>query len=139
MSLSDINITREKGVYVLVLKCTGEKSVRVGSFGHISIKPGYYYYVGSAFGGGGLSSRIKRHLKTAKKCRWHIDYIRRHMKAYRIYTTTEDVEHKLADRLKACDTEIPMKGFGSSDCSCISHLFYSAEMIDISALECIIV
>ncbi|ADD68808.1 protein of unknown function DUF123 [Denitrovibrio acetiphilus DSM 12809] len=120
------SITTEKGVYVLFLECNRNLTVRVGSFGELAVKPGIYAYVGSAFGGGGLKSRLGRHFKTAKKCRWHIDYIRRHMRAKAVWYTNEgvDAEHRTARRFIEGGAEIPMKGFGSSDCSCISHLFY---------------
>jgi len=99
--------------------------IKVGRFGNISVKEGVYAYVGSAFGGGGLKSRLSRHLKTAKKCRWHIDYIRRYMKAEAIWYTTEnaDAEHRIADTFLSMGADVPMKGFGSSDCKCITHLF----------------
>jgi Uri superfamily endonuclease len=119
-------ITKEKGVYVLFLKSDKNISIRVGCFGTIDIQPWIYAYVGSAFGGGGLRSRLGRHLKTAKKCRWHIDYIRRHMRAKAIWYTTEDAvaEHRIAQKFITGGAGIPMKGFGSSDCKCISHLFH---------------
>ena len=100
--------------------------IRVGSLGIISVQEGIYAYVGSAFGGGGLKSRLSRHLKTAKKCRWHIDYIRRHMKAVSLWYTTEsaEAEHRIAQTFIGMGAGIPMKGFGSSDCKCITHLFH---------------
>lgn len=120
------SIPSDKGVYVVFLRCDKSADIKVGSLGSISVRKGYYAYVGSAYGGGGLKSRLSRHLKTAKKCRWHIDYIRRHMKAVSLWYTTESVEaeHRIAQQFIKMGAEVPMKGFGSSDCKCISHLFY---------------
>ncbi len=39
-----------------------------------------------------------------------------------------DIEHKIADEFIRLGVGIPMKGFGSSDCGCISHLFYMKEL-----------
>ncbi|PLX68594.1 MAG: DUF123 domain-containing protein [Denitrovibrio sp.] len=120
----------EKGVYVLFLRCTRERIIRVGSIGELRTKAGIYAYVGSAYGGGGIKSRLGRHLKTAKKCRWHIDYIRRFMSFHSAWYTLEsaDIEHKIAEEFIRMDTEIPMKGFGSSDCKCHSHLFFMEKL-----------
>jgi len=119
-------IPSDKGVYVVFLRCDKRMDIRVGSLGIISVQEGIYAYVGSAFGGGGLKSRLSRHLKTAKKCRWHIDYIRRHMKAVSLWYTTEsaEAEHRIAQTFMEMGAGIPMKGFGSSDCKCITHLFH---------------
>lgn len=126
------NIPSDKGVYILFLRCVKAEDVRVGSFGSMKTKEGYYAYIGSAYGGGGLKSRLSRHLKTAKKCRWHIDYIRRHMKAEAIWYTTEskDAEHVIASVFIDKGIEVPMNGFGSSDCKCLSHLFYLTEITE---------
>lgn len=123
-------LPQDKGVYVLFLRCLKSCDVRVGSLGSVSLKEGVYAYVGSAFGGGGIKSRLGRHLKTGKKCRWHIDYIRRHMSVAALCYTLEgaEQEHIIADRFIASGCEVPMKGFGSSDCGCVSHLFYMKEL-----------
>ncbi len=60
-------IPTDKGVYVLFLECRRETTIRVGSIGELRTQAGIYAYVGSAYGGGGLKSRLGRHLKTAKK------------------------------------------------------------------------
>ncbi len=42
----------------------------------ISLRQGYYIYVGSAFGPGGVNARVSRHFRNTKKLHWHIDYLR---------------------------------------------------------------
>lgn len=119
----------EKGVYVLVLRSEKAKSIRVGRLGTMNTEQGYYAYIGSAFGAGGLKSRLGRHLKTAKKCRWHIDYIRRHMSAAAVWFTTDAVtEHEIAGQMIKMGGAVHMPGFGSSDCRCCSHLFYFEKL-----------
>jgi len=130
MNSYSLKLSDEKGVYVLFLRNTKTEDVRVGSFGNISLKEGIYAYVGSAYGGGGIRKRVGRHLRTNKKCRWHIDYIRRRMSFHGLWLTTDgaEMEHIIADRFINMGAEVPMKGFGSSDCSCVSHLFYMSEI-----------
>lgn len=112
------------GAYIVFLKCSSVKNIRVGSLGTIKTREGFYAYCGSACGPGGLRARLSRHLKTGKKCRWHIDYIRRHMKAEGVVFSTGMTEHELAEKLALLGGVIPMKGFGSSDCSCAAHLYF---------------
>jgi len=130
MIIKSEDITSEKGVYVLFLMCTKKAEVRVGCIGRISLKEGIYAYVGSAYGGGGIRKRVSRHLRTNKKCRWHIDYIRRHMSFCGLWVTTagSEMEHRIADMFLKSGATVPMKGFGASDCRCESHLFYMREV-----------
>jgi Uri superfamily endonuclease len=82
-------------------------------------------YSGSAFGPGGLGARVGRHLRLDKKLRWHIDYLRQRVDdvvAY--YQPDSRSECLFANELKLAGGEFPMKGFGSSDCKCESHLVY---------------
>ena len=65
----------EKGTYVIVLYLDENKSIQIGKLGQFKFKKGYYAYVGSAFGPGGLKSRIKRHIEPKKSYHWHIDYL----------------------------------------------------------------
>lgn len=120
-----ISLPPEKGIYVLVLECVNPCEVRIGSLGTLQTEKGYYAYIGSAHGGGGIKSRLGRHLKTAKKCRWHIDYLRRRMRAAAVWyeTSAPEAEHEIAERFISMGAKVPMKGFGSSDCSCETHLF----------------
>jgi hypothetical protein len=67
-------IDRAPGTYVLILELTTRKVIQVGALGRIKFTAGWYAYAGSAFGPGGLAARINRHLMSAKKPHWHIDY-----------------------------------------------------------------
>lgn len=117
------------GTYVLILFAKNEFNVAVGKLGNFKIKKGYYVYVGSAFGPGGLKARVGRHLKKSKKLRWHIDYIRAETEIVDIHfsTSNEKLECQWAANLAENGGETPFKGFGSSDCKCTSHLFYFEE------------
>jgi Uri superfamily endonuclease len=108
--------------------------IKIGKFGNLKISEGLYAYVGSAFGGGGINSRVSRHIKVNKKCRWHVDYLRRHMRMKEIWTHigNRDNEHHFAKVLTTFSgAEIPMKGFGSSDCNCLTHLIKLSEVPEV--------
>ena len=62
MSLeNEIVVSPAPGTYVLVLRCSSNRTIRVGCLGSIRLRPGYYLYVGSGFGPGGLRARIDHH------------------------------------------------------------------------------
>jgi Uri superfamily endonuclease len=87
------------------------------------LQPGRYAYVGSAMNG--LWPRLKRHLDSHKRLHWHIDYLLQKATISNIIICPSDdqiectIARSLSNRLEL----IP--GFGSSDCKCCSHLFFS--------------
>lgn len=115
-----------KGIYCLVLSCES-CTVRVGSLGDLRFFGGYYVYVGSALGPGGLS-RVTRHIRLSRcacsRPRWHIDYLLCSplfsLETVYCFPTGKRAECLLASLL--CG--IPVPRFGCSDCSCHSHLFF---------------
>ena len=111
-----------KGSYVLILYLREGKKIGVGKLGEIYFEGGYYAYVGSALGG------IKRHLREEKRMKWHIDYLAREAKILEVwYKEGEEREECIiAGRLREKFKFI--KNFGSSDCKCESHLFYSSSI-----------
>ena len=118
--------TAEPGSYLLLLGCDAKTRLSIGKRGDMEVKPGYYLYVGSAFGPGGVSARLRHHLAIASKPHWHVDYLRaatRFLGAWCIYR--ERCEHVWAQSLlQSRSATVPMAGFGASDCACATHLFY---------------
>nr|WP_204305143.1 GIY-YIG nuclease family protein [Desulfurobacterium thermolithotrophum] len=117
-----------KGTYCLVFKIDDLK-FKVRSGREFSLKSGYYIYVGSAFGSGGLRKRISRHLKKEKKKHWHLDFISTDssFKAFEVWVIEDKkVECFLANSISK--TEKTITGFGSTDCKCPSHLFRVSEI-----------
>jgi Uri superfamily endonuclease len=97
--------------------------VNVGALGKLTFKKGLYAYVGSAQGN--LEKRVRRHLRKEKRRFWHVDYLLNNDAA-----KVTAVFHKQADKTEECaiagvigESGTPVGGFGSSDCSCKSHLF----------------
>jgi Uri superfamily endonuclease len=120
-------ISRAPGTYALVLESARARRLPVGRLGSIGLRPGFYVYVGSALGPGGLAARIGRHLDSARPLRWHLDYLKRATRIAEIWCVADPVrrEHAWANALGSLpDAAIPMRGFGASDCDCPAHLVY---------------
>ena len=117
----------EKGIYCLILNTRGAKR-SVGALGEILFPPGWYIYVGSALGTGGLG-RVDRHIrvyqgKGNRPPRWHIDYLLTDSRFMLTSTicgvTTDRLECTLACLLGGEG----IQGFGCSDCRCTTHLLF---------------
>ena len=120
-------ITNKSGTYALIARSERSRSLTIGQLGSFEAQSGYYVYIGSAFGPGGIHARISHHSRLAAKPHWHMDYLRPQVDIIEIwYTTDEKIrEHHWANHLAAHRlSHPPLHGFGASDCSCIAHLFY---------------
>ena len=119
----------DPGTYVPVFHCLTNMQLEVGKWGTINIEPGYYCYVGSAFGPGGVKARVARHYRTGKAKHWHIDYLREHLELVGVWYSCQNnkLEHDWAGTLSAMPGMEPIQGFGCSDCQCYSHLFRSVN------------
>ena len=120
-----------KGSYVLIAKINEPRRIKVGKLGEIHFKKGYYAYVGSALNS--LEKRIGRHIRKEKKMRWHIDYLLQHASIKKIFYKESNEKEECMIASKFDLDYIPK--FGSSDCNCKSHLFYSRN---IEAIENIV-
>ncbi|WP_222424136.1 GIY-YIG nuclease family protein, partial [Desulfamplus magnetovallimortis] len=121
---------KSKGTYILILQLKKKQHITVGKLGEIKFSKGYYAYVGSAFGTGGLNSRINHHRKTPKKrLHWHIDYLREEAELKQVWVSDheENLEHEWASILSHIAIK-PISKFGCSDCKCESHLFHFKTM-----------
>ncbi len=111
---------------MLIMRCRKTGKTTIGKLGQIELKPGFYIYVGSARGPGGIKARVTRHRRQKKKLHWHIDYLRRHTALIETWILAGDTnrEHDWAKVLSS-QYKIAHVRFGSSDCRCATHLFYS--------------
>ena len=92
--------------------------------------------MGSALGPGGLAARLRHHLRMAKRPHWHIDHLRQKLAIGEIWYVRgkERHEHHWASRLEDLEVAtVPIKGFGSSDCDCPSHLFFMKAQPSLSS------
>jgi sugar fermentation stimulation protein A len=85
---------------------------------------GFYCYVGS--GMKNLKQRIDRHLAREKRLRWHIDWFLTHAKILEVKKIESEKRLECAFSRELADLaeEPVMKGFGASDCDCVTHLHY---------------
>lgn len=116
-----------KGTYMLHLHVETPTELTIGKLGTFKLAAGWYAYVGSAFGSGGLRGRLGHHLSIASHPHWHIDYLRQVATVVEIWYVVSParVEHQWAGVLqKVSGASIPVARFGASDCDCPSHLFY---------------
>ena len=126
------SVPSAKGTYVLILRTARTHSQTVGRLGTFQFSAGYYAYVGSAFGSGGLSARVGHHLTHAPRPRWHIDYLSRISAPTEVWFTTHrrKLEQEWALLLRHMPSlRIPIDRFGSSEYhrTHVSHLFYSKK------------
>lgn len=118
-----------KGSYILVLQLEQTiDALQVGRLGHFLFPAGYYLYVGSAFGPGGLAARLRHHeRRNIARPHWHIDYLRAHARLCEVWTVTSTARQECRWCLAlagASGVGFPAPGFGASDTRCYSHLFY---------------
>jgi len=117
-----------KGTYALVFACNQVRPVLVGKLGTMALQTGYYIYIGSAFGPGGIRARMHHHLKVQTTVHWHVDYLKPHCSLREVWVdySPRKTESHWAGKLVKCNkVTIPMTGFGASDAASVSHLFYS--------------
>lgn len=124
-----------KGIYLLIIMLKRDKKIKIGALGTINFKEGFYYYIGSAQNN--LQNRIERHSRPDKKFHWHIDYFLNVSIIIDYYTLLagKRFECKLFNYLKENDRmQIPVIGFGSSDCKCPAHFLCSKRLVNIKEL-----
>ena len=111
-----------KGVYVLVISVGKDIRVNIGALGGVNFEKGCYAYVGSAQNS--LEKRLERHLRKVKRKFWHIDYLLDNdaVQVLKVFykKARKHEECKITKRISK--RGILIKGFGSSDCKCQSHL-----------------
>jgi len=126
------------GSYILVMQLAEDKTITIGKLGVFKLRAGSYYYVGNAMGGGGLASRVGRHFRADpdKKLRWHVDYLRAEMTVIGcwVWQSATRLECAIVQQLTelANDNE-PLSCIvkvGSSDCSCLGHVFYLKDSFE---------
>lgn len=118
----------EPGTYTLILRSHRKASAQIGRLRQIDLEPGYYLYVGSAFGPGGVHARVARHCRRDTSHHWHIDHLREFLTPVGVWYShdTKRLEHRWAQLLGGMRGMSSIQGFGCSDCTCYSHLFLTS-------------
>jgi Uri superfamily endonuclease len=129
----------QPGTYALILELGESRTLQVGRLGSNNFPAGYYVYLGSAQGSGGLRGRLSRHLRGGGKTHWHIDrllpFASLHGYAYVVFGREKDdfgpTECVWSQTLIASTgANIPAPNFGASDCrsGCPTHLVHYPEL-----------
>jgi Uri superfamily endonuclease len=115
------------GQYVLLLLLPEDTTLTIGRLGTFDFPAGWYAYVGSAFGAGGLTGRLKHHLQPVERPHWHIDYFRQAAQLAEIWLSPDEEKHEqewVELMLAIPGATVLVDGFGASDSSMDSHLIY---------------
>ncbi|MEW6425602.1 MAG: GIY-YIG nuclease family protein [Bacillota bacterium] len=125
-----LSIPANPGAYILFIFLGQKQNIRAGALGNITFLPGWYAYVGSAMGG--LRARVYRHLKRDKKIRWHIDYFLSvgELKEVFVMESARKIECSIS-RCLAKRLLPAVLHFGTSDCTCKTHLFFASTKVEL--------
>jgi len=121
----------EKGVYALVMRLDHDRTITIGKLSTFDFDAGWYVYLGSAHGGGGVKARTDRHRRPddQKKKKWNVDYFRPFAPISEIWFSHAQAifEHEWARFVRRMSgAYIPVEKFGANDCDfgCGAHLFH---------------
>lgn len=128
----------ERGTYALLLRLDAPETVIVGALGALTFPAGWYLYLGSAQGPGGLAARLARHRRRGnKRFHWHIDYLRAVAALVEVWTSVGERQEcdwaTAAAALPGAHVVAPR--FGASDCRCPTHLLHYVRRPEASELE----
>jgi Uri superfamily endonuclease len=127
------------GTYVLILKLRQKLRLLIGRLGEHEFQTGYYAYVGSAQGPGGLAGRLKSHLTLlpTKPPHWHIDHLNQQADITQIWWLEGTSNHEcIWSQILASIGTRSVPNFGSSDCGCPGHLIWFPQPKKFSWPEC---
>lgn len=124
----------KQGTYIVVAEAGRAFSCQAGKLGRLEGSKGYYLYVGSALGAGGIRARVNHHLRITEKPHWHFDYLRPYVNPQAIWfcNSANRYEHLWSSVLANLPGAlVPMAKFGATDCRCEAHLYYFTKAPDI--------
>jgi len=119
-----------KGTYALLMYLSEDVPLQIGRLGCFVFPAGYYLYVGSALGPGGLRARLARHARREKARHWHIDYLLDVAELLETWeaATEERWECRWAEAAISLEgSNVPVARFGASDCRCPAHLIHFTQ------------
>jgi len=139
------------GTYIVTFRLDADadaEDVGVGALGTFRFPAGFYCYVGSMFGPGGVRARTGRHrtrVKTNKK--WNVDFLTPHAGAVEVWWTHDPVRRECswsAALGASAAFDCPVPEFGARDCRkapplrigagvyrCPAHLYRSLPPPDV--------
>jgi Uri superfamily endonuclease len=132
MTVADLaSLGSRPGTYALVCPSACAAEIPVGRLGALVIRKGFYIYVGSAFGPGGIRARVARHVSQSLSPHWHVDYLWPALRIGEIWYSHDPMRREHAwvhilRRVTGCS--VPLRRFGASDCRCEAHLLFFAQV-----------
>lgn len=120
------------GIYALIMHLPVQRRLDVGTLGEHACAPGWYVYVGSAHGPGGLKRCINRHRARHRRQLQHVDRLTAVADIREIWFSHAEAscEHHLLNTLASLSgAEFPIPGFGSQQCTvrCKARLIHFQE------------
>ena len=121
-------------VYILFIRVSQKMRIVIGNLGRIAFRRGTYLYIGRAKIN--LFARIARHYRKKKKLFWHIDYLlsQKGVEIKEAWASSGLKACKLAQKISLLPSSRLIRSFGSSDCRCPSHLFYTNKESEVKTL-----
>lgn len=112
----------DRGTYGVLLHVEATERVEVGSLGTVRFPPGAYVYAGAA--ARGLDAAVERLTRPDGSGQRHVD----RLDALPAERTAEafpgdPAPCELATHVARLPGALPVLGFGSTGCSCLSHLY----------------
>ena len=133
--------SKPRGTYALLVNIRSATALQVGWLGTVDLLQGFYIYVGSALGPGGLPGRVNYHFRSTEEKRphWHID-------ALTALGMIEEVWWAEGTKRQECDWasvltkagKLAAAGFGASDCRCPGHLIWLGDTEGVSQGWCVL-
>ncbi len=126
-------LPRAPGAYLLLIGLARPLPLKLPSLPSAVLPAGWYLYGGSARGPGGIRARLSRHLARHGRLHWHVDHLTAAAASLRGFPVPGGDECALLrDVYRRAAVEIPVPGFGSSDCRrCKSHLLLAVAPRDL--------
>jgi Uri superfamily endonuclease len=125
------------GTYALLLALSQSVQLRVGALGECRFDSGWYVYLGSALGPGGLAARVGRHIGAKGRTHWHIDCLTRVGEVVRVGWLVGEQRRECSWAQAVGDwsgARLALARFGASDCRCDTHLWAFYEKPDLAGL-----
>ncbi|MDP6225966.1 MAG: GIY-YIG nuclease family protein [Anaerolineales bacterium] len=131
------NLPDSSGTYALLLALPQSVQLRIGALGECRFDTGWYVYLGSALGPGGLAARVGRHIGAQGRRHWHIDHLTRVADVVRVGWLM-DGQRRECSWAQAVGgwpgARLALARFGASDCRCNAHLWAFYEQPDLARL-----
>lgn len=132
------------GTYIMILHADQPAVRRIGRLETFWLPAGFFLYVGSACGGGGVRARTTRHGHSTACRMWNLDHIKAIARPVEVWWThhgrEETVECPWALALAELpDYLCPAPGFGSNDCkSCPAHFYHTLKRPSCQAFAAVV-